>query len=506
MEQKRTVNTADAETDELIPVGRGPSLKGNMLGSYRITSQAGEGGMGVVYRAEHARLGRKVAIKMLRRDLVQRKEIVARFFNEARAVNEIGHPNIVDIIDFVEDYEVNPPLVYMVMELLEGQDLRSRISQAGALDADEAISIGLQVCNALIAVHKVRILHRDLKPDNIFLIKKREIDEEYEQHHGARVKLLDFGVARAFGERERDNITDPGTAIGTPEYMAPEQVLGRELDNRTDIYALGMVLYEMLTGNVPFTSHSFGEILVRAVKERPPPVFEARKQGPPVPKDLEIVVMRCLEKDPQLRFQTVKDLRKVLAAIANKEQVAGKVTTHAPVQSLDSVQTPEDAAAPRVVPASEQRPRRRSKTAIVPGGLPQKRWGYIGPIVILVLSLGAVGAWWVMKRSPATESSPVEAPAAVGPNTTKKPATGPPPSVEKKTATPAQAAEAGLAAREDAGPPPAAKTPRPGKKVATKKKVRPVVKQPIRKKPAPVSKETSKKKDIVHGTMDPFAK
>ena len=502
MEHKRTINTADAQTDELIPVGRGPSLKGNMLGSYRIASMLGQGGMGMVYRAAHARLGRKVAIKVLRRDMVQKKEIVARFFNEARAVNEIGHPNIVDIIDFVEDYDADPPLVYMVMELLEGQDLRGRITRAGAMDPDEAVSIALQVCNALIAVHKVRILHRDLKPDNIFLIKPREFDEEFEQHHGPLVKLLDFGVARAFGERERDNITDPGTAIGTPEYMAPEQVLGRELDNRTDIYALGMVLYEMLTGNVPFTSHSFGEILVRAVKERPPPVFEARKKGSPVSKDLEMVVMRCLEKDPRLRFQTVKDLRKVLAAVSNKRPVASAVTTP------EAMQSPEDLLTDSSIPDHRPRPKRQSQTAIVPGGLPQpqgRRWGYLGPIVILILSLGAVGLWWVIKSGPPVDSSITGDPAASTGGTTKEPRTVPPKTGKRPAAKPTPAAmDATTATVHDAGPTLAVTPPQPGKKVATKKKPRPRVK-PIRKKPTP-KKEPAKKKDIVHGTMDPFAK
>ena len=498
MAHKHTINTFDAETDELIPVGRGPSLKGNMLGSYIITSQAGEGGMGVVYRAKHARLGRKVAIKVLRRDLVLKKDIVARFFNEARAVNEIGHPNIVDIVDFVEDYEVDPPLVFMVMELLEGNDLRTRISRGGQLDPDEAVSIALQVCNALIAVHKVKILHRDLKPDNIFLIQRPEIDEEYEQHHGAKVKLLDFGVARAFGERERDNITDPGTAIGTPEYMAPEQVLGRELDNRTDIYALGMVLYEMLTGNVPFTSHSFGEILVRAVKERPPPVFEARKSGVPVPKDLEIVVMRCLEKDPRLRFQTVADLRKVLAGISNNLPVSGGVANlETPPEALDSVAAPDDGPI-FAGDAEEALPERQSKTAIVPGGLPSRRWSYLGPAVILVLSLSAVGLWWAMKSGKAPAKAVPSASDLADPD----PVPPDPPTAKKVTATAPATPEPGPAPEADA-PPPAVEPPQ--KKVAAPKKVKPRP-RPRKKVKKPTPKDTARKKDIVHGTMDPFAK
>ncbi len=385
----------------------------------------------------------------------------------------------------------------MVMELLEGQDLRTRISRGGPMDPDEAISIALQVCNALIAVHKVRILHRDLKPDNIFLIKRPEIDEEFEQHHGPKVKLLDFGVARAFGERERDNITDPGTAIGTPEYMAPEQVLGRDLDNRTDIYALGMVLYEMLTGNVPFTSHSFGEILVRAVKERPPPVFEARKAGEPVPKDLEIVVMRCLEKDPRLRFQTVTDLRKVLAAVANKEPVSSAVANlHTPSEALDSVAAPDDGPI-FAGDAEAPRPKRQSKTAIVPGGLPSRRWSYLGPVLILVLSLGAMGLWLVIKSGKPAGS--VAAPS-VSDLTDPDPVPPDPPVAARKASAVAPATpDVGPAEEPDAGPP-AAEAPR--KKVASKK-VKPRPRKKVNK-PRPSGK--ARKKDIVHGTMDPFAK
>jgi serine/threonine-protein kinase len=317
---------------------------GEVLGAYRILGRIAVGGMGVIYRAEHVRLGRKVALKVLRHELLERADILHRFFEEARAVNEIGHPNIIDIIDFVEDFQSNPPRVYMVMELLVGQDLAARIEAAGQLDAEEAVAIAKQASEALIAVHRAKILHRDLKPENIFLCRREE---------GTQVKLLDFGVAKTFGERQQVGITDPGTAVGTPEYMAPEQVLGRELDDRTDIYALGLVLYDMLTDSVPFQSERYGEVLVMQVKETPEPVSARRKPGRPVPARLERLVMRCLEKDPALRFQSMSELREALEEVL--------VAEAAPVQPV--AVTPPPAPAPGEPdgpdPTLELRPRRR---------------------------------------------------------------------------------------------------------------------------------------------------
>ncbi len=284
------------ETDFLNP--------DEVLGAYRVLGKIAVGGMGVIYRAEHVRLGRKVALKVLRQELLERTDILHRFFEEARAVNEIGHPNIIDIIDFVEDFQSNPPRVYMVMELLVGQDLAARIDSVGPLDPEEAVAVARQATDALIAVHRAKILHRDLKPENIFLCRREE--------GPPIVKLLDFGVAKTFGERQKVGITDPGTAVGTPEYMAPEQVLGRDLDDRTDVYALGLVLYDMLTDSVPFQSERYGEVLVMQVKDIPEPISTRRRRGKPVPPRLEQLVMRCLEKDPAQRYQSMRELRAAL--------------------------------------------------------------------------------------------------------------------------------------------------------------------------------------------------
>ena len=301
----------------------GSPQEGDVLGVYRILGKLAEGGMGEIFRAEHVRLGRQVALKVLKPELASRTEVVNRFFEEARAVNEIGHDNIVDIIDFVEVSDQSPPLVYMVMELLVGEDLAHRIRSAGPLDPPEVVEIAAQVTEALIAVHRVKILHRDLKPENIYLVRSED--------GPPRVKLLDFGVAKAFGERQRVNLTDPGTAVGTPEYMAPEQILGKELDERTDIYALGLVIYDMLTNSVPFQSSKYGELLVAQVKELPEPP-SARRAGnrscAPLPEAMEQAVMRCLQKKPQDRFQNVRELKEaLLRSVGAEVDSLGRVST-----------------------------------------------------------------------------------------------------------------------------------------------------------------------------------
>jgi serine/threonine-protein kinase len=280
---------------------------GDVLGQYRILGKLAQGGMGVIYKAQHVRLGRHVALKVLKPELVRRSDVVQRFFSEARAVNEIGHPSIVDIIDFVEVVDADPPIVYMVMELLNGQDLGRRIRERGPLEPTLAAAIADRIADALAATHRVKILHRDLKPENVYLLDPTD-------EGTLKVKLLDFGVAKAFGERKRQDMTDPGSAVGTPAYMAPEQVLELELDERTDIYALGLLLYEMLTGSVPFHAASYGEVLIKQVKERPEAIRRRRSAGVAVPPALERIVMTCLEKEPARRFQTMGQVRAALAA------------------------------------------------------------------------------------------------------------------------------------------------------------------------------------------------
>jgi eukaryotic-like serine/threonine-protein kinase len=287
-------------------------IEGDVLGSYRIVSEIGRGGMGVIFEAEHVRLGRRVALKVLKARFVRRTDILHRFFAEARAVNEIGHPHITDINDFVEIVDQDPPLVYMVMELLRGVNLADYLRATGPLDPEQAVAIADQVADALEAVHQVEILHRDLKPENIFLQRTEEVRPA--------VKLLDFGVAKVFGERQGESLTSPGTAVGTPEYMPPEQVLEREMDARSDIYGLGLVLYEMLSGDVPFKSAETGyaDVLKMQVERPPPPLSRQSASGTEIPAELVQIVMRCLEKDPAQRFQSASQLRAALKGVGQR--------------------------------------------------------------------------------------------------------------------------------------------------------------------------------------------
>ena len=287
--------------------GAYPTLAGRVLGSYTLIMRLGEGGMGVVYMAEHLRLNRQVAIKVLRRELASQKETVRRFFNEARSVNDIGHPNIVEITDFVEKFDEDPPIVYMVLELLSGETLAAHIEEHGPMDPDDAVRVAIQITDALMAVHEAKVLHRDLKPENIFLLEQVEGEER-------RVKLLDFGVAKDMQEEDRDAITEPGITVGTPEFMAPEQILDRPLDVRVDIYVVGMVLYAMLTGGPPFKSDALNSLLRMHLKEPPEPIANRREGGKRVPARLESLVMRCMEKNPDKRYQTAGELNEALRA------------------------------------------------------------------------------------------------------------------------------------------------------------------------------------------------
>ncbi|MBA3458088.1 MAG: serine/threonine protein kinase, partial [Deltaproteobacteria bacterium] len=290
--------------------GARPSRLGHVIGNYRVLRVLGEGGVGTVYEAEHVRLGRKVALKLLHPDVVD-TEVVTRFFNEARAVNEIRHANIIEVEDFVTTADGEH---YMLMELLKGEDLRTVMSRERVLDPERVSRIGQQVAGALAAVHKVNIIHRDLKPDNVFVI----------QRDGKEMsKLLDFGVAKFI--KEGDGLTRDGMTMGTPQYMAPEQIIaGKEVGTASDIYALGILMYELLTGVTPFNGTSVAAILRAHVSEAVVPPSVRREE--PLPKVLETVVMKCLEKEVEDRFATADEVAEALRADA-PVQLTGRVVT-----------------------------------------------------------------------------------------------------------------------------------------------------------------------------------
>jgi serine/threonine-protein kinase len=272
-------------------------MEGSVIGQYRVTRKLGEGGMGAVYAGEHALLGRKAAIKMLLPTLSQNQEIVQRFFNEARAATAIADPGIVQIFDF--GYHTDGS-AYIVMEYLEGEPLDSRLKRLGRLNPLDALRIMRQASSSLAAAHARGIIHRDLKPENIFLVPDREVAG------GERPKLLDFGIAKLTNDAESKVKTHTAAIMGTPMYMSPEQCRGAgAVDARSDVYALGCVLFHLIVGRTPFDGEGVGEIIASHLRE-PPPVPSQLVPG--LPPELDQLILRCLAKHPDQRFQSANEL------------------------------------------------------------------------------------------------------------------------------------------------------------------------------------------------------
>lgn len=283
---------------------------GAEVGGYRISDRLGEGAMGVVYKGIHSVLGRPAAIKFLSSELIRDQEAVDRFFTEARAVNAIRHPNIVDISDFGQRGKRH----YFVMELLEGQTLLERLESEGRMDTTTTIRVGVQIAAALAAAHEKGIVHRDLKPDNIFVCNHPDYPDF--------VKVFDFGIAKLV-EREvgTGHRTRAGSIIGTPHYMSPEQCLGESsLDLRSDIYSLGVVLYRMVTGVVPFDAPSLSKIIGGHIKDEPTP---PREHNSSIPEVLEMVILRAMEKEREDRFADMREFRSALEACTDQKLGVG---------------------------------------------------------------------------------------------------------------------------------------------------------------------------------------
>jgi len=277
-------------------------LIGQIIGNYRIVSELGHGGMGVVFRAEHVQLGRPAALKVLLPQMSADAQIVQRFFNEARAASSIDHPGIVEVYDFGRHTDGR---AYLVMEMLKGESLDHRLMRPMA--PLEAASLIAQVAGALAAAHARGIVHRDLKPDNIFLVPNELLPG------GIQIKLLDFGIAKLADEGASGFRTQTGVMIGTPAYMSPEQCMGRaDLDHRTDLYAVGCILYHMLCGRPPFLSdQGTGVMIAMHLRDQVP---DPRALVPHLPGPLVEITLRLLEKDPAARFQSAQALRQALVS------------------------------------------------------------------------------------------------------------------------------------------------------------------------------------------------
>lgn len=292
---------ADAGGSDTVP----SCAPGELVGNYEVLRLIGRGGMGEVYLARHARLDRQVALKILRSTHAGDALLTERFFHEARTVNAINHEHIVEVHDFVEDRTpAGAPRVYLVMELLKGRSLSETIA-AGPIRLRRALKILRQVCDALGAAHQVGVIHRDVKPDNIFLTERA----------GQRdfAKVLDFGVAKLdpkMGATTPNTIE--GMVVGTPAYMAPEQASALGTDGRSDVYSVGTILYEIISGNIPFDAPNFLQVAMKVVSEPPPPLPERTPSGELITPALAALTMACLEKNPDLRPRSMAELAAAL--------------------------------------------------------------------------------------------------------------------------------------------------------------------------------------------------
>lgn len=273
------------------------------LGPWELEKLLGEGAMGQVFLARHTLLGRQAAIKVLRPEQYQREDLIQRFFQEARSVNQINHEHIVEISDFGQELgpDGHPVAVYFVMELLQGQTLSERIAK-GPMKLERALHVIKQLASALAAAHRLGVVHRDVKTDNVFLIS-RHGDTEY-------VKVLDFGVAKLTQPTHAAPTvsTMDGAIIGTPTSMSPEQASGAPVDQRADIYAVGVLLYLLLSGRLPIDADNFGKLIALLLTKPPDPLPAKNPLGETIPQWLAATVMRCLEKDPAKRPQSMDAL------------------------------------------------------------------------------------------------------------------------------------------------------------------------------------------------------
>ena len=310
--------------------GPPPGLVGATLGNYRISGILGQGGMGSVYLGEHILIGRKVAVKVLDPEVAKHPEVVSRFFVEARAVNEIRHPNIVEVTD-LGTHDGRP---FIVMEYLQGETLEDRIARVKQLPPLECVGIARQVASALGAAHQLGMVHRDLKPANIMLCSHPDYPDF--------VKVLDFGIAKLLRATQPSrHQTVVGSLLGTPGFMSPEQCLGDvQLDHRSDIYSFGVILFLMITGHPPFQGDTFGRLLMAHINQQPPKLGE---MAPGIPPALSAVVDRALAKKPDDRFQKMREMRQALEEAIGEAAFPRSLTPVSPVAAIPVSPTPTPA-------------------------------------------------------------------------------------------------------------------------------------------------------------------
>jgi len=438
---------------------------GRLVGAWRVVKVLGEGGMGVVYMGEHPGIGSKVAIKMLHPRFDADERIVKRFFNEAKAVNVIGHENIVSILDFnVADGGRH----YFVMEFLHGRPLQALVQAGAPLPLRRVGPILLQCCRALQAAHDRGIVHRDFKPDNVFLVDQAGRTDF--------VKLVDFGIAK-LTDTTNAHLTQTGTVMGTPAYMSPEQAAGESsIDARSDIYSLGVTMFQMMTGRVPFADAgpSFGRILAAHLQQAPP---LPRTLNPDVPAELEEIILKTLEKSPDDRYQSMSELHDALLGCMERLGISAELPRIGERQDLPAEQAIRTVL-PSVPAATPARGATLPRSRTVAAEAPRRRRvglallvGAGAGIAIAIAALLLVWSPWSSAPEP-RKPRPVPAqpvPVQAGSGEAEPPQAGAPPAPADIPATPAGPPSGGgtastppraEAAERPAGPPRSSGQPR----------------------------------------------
>jgi predicted Ser/Thr protein kinase len=434
---------------ETAPTSLRPSIVGQLIdGRYQVERVLGEGGMGLVYEARHRAIGRRVALKVLRAEYAGDREILERFMLEARSASAIGNPHIVDIFDF----GVLPDgSTYFAMEFLEGQSLAKTVEDRP--DPARIARIALQLCEGLGAAHARGIVHRDLKPENVHLLPREG---------GDFVKILDFGIAKVSSKNTGPKLTKMGAVFGTPHYMAPEQAAGAPVDHRADIYALGVILYELAAGVLPFDADNFMGILTQHLYKAPSPIA-SMAPGRTCPPSLEAIIQKCLEKRIERRYGSMAELAADL-----KRFLAGE----APHAVAELLGRPAAEAAPANYFGSDG-------AQPLGGALASTPWLLVGGGVVVVLGVVALGLGLAARRVPdsaptarstaataAPSVEPTSAPATAastnGPGASTNGPGASEPSPSASAATPVSSASASTVAPPPRAPSIPAKKPASG--------------------------------------------
>jgi serine/threonine-protein kinase len=414
---------------ELAAASHDPMVGRTLEGRYTILARLGSGSMGTVYRAKQHAMGREVAIKILRGDRAVDDTAKARFMREARANSLLASPNTVTVFDFGQS---NSGEFYLAMELLEGESLGQRLTRLGKLPLPLAVDTARQALRSLAEAHAKGIIHRDLKPDNLFfarVLRSASASSPVDGHEEI-VKILDFGIAKMV--RENDEAmgvveTQAGTVFGTPRYMSPEQAQGKPLDARTDLYSLGVILYQMLAGRPPFTDNDAVVVMARHIKSVPKRPNEANPEAN-VPKELEDVIMRLLSKDPNDRQPSAEVLtQELLAAVeaqgAMNSGVRASIANAANIVVPESMKPPP-ALAPVVLP---KRPDR---------GVPKSLF-FLIPLVVGVAGAGGYLGLRSNVTAPVADPVPPTASTSAAATVSAEPTATAPPASASIVATPA---------------------------------------------------------------------